>query len=147
MANQNHYTIEQAKVTLKVLVFVSMLMMTIVSFGFGLLWDRIGDNSTKLETIVVSMTEQQRFLDTKQEQLRAEVENAIAMSSEFHTEQRVRIWNRMNENETIVNKIDNRLSVMEGSIDNLDKNVDRILNIILIDNNRKGDRDGTSPKN
>jgi len=133
--------LQDATVSLKALVPLFGVLLGIIGFGAGWLWDGIGKNQDNIKDVNIAISNQRERIATENTQLRVAIENAIASSNEFHTEQRVRIWNRINENEATVNKIDTRLSLIEGSITNMNGNVDRILDLLLLEKRAERNRD------
>lgn len=56
----------------------------------------------------------------------AEITIKLMQDREFHTEQRVRIWNRVNENEGVQQQTDKVLANISGILSEMSKRLDRI---------------------
>ena len=63
---------------------------------------------------------------TEAESRIAEAAVKVLQDREFHTDQRIRLWNRMNENEGVQQQTDKVLANVSGILSEMSKRLDRI---------------------
>lgn len=96
-------------VTLRLLMSLAVPGIGIYGALLGVLWAEIRDNTDRLDAVP------------------AQISQALSKESTFHTEQRVRIWNRINEEEAARQRTDKDVAEMSGRVEALVRELDRII--------------------
>ena len=96
-------------VTLRLLMSLAVPGIGIYGALLGVLWAEIRANASRLD------------------QVPAQIEAAIETNSGFHIDQRVRIWNRINEEEAARQRTDKDVAEMSGRVEALVRELDRVI--------------------
>lgn len=98
------------------------VMASVLGVALGYMWAEIKANSQDLKRVPTM------------------IESAISENSSFHVEQRVRLWNRVNEEEAARQRTEKDVAEMSGRVEALIRELDRVIKRLDdVNDRRRGD--------